>query len=356
MMPYTICMILLVVAVFMNLVTRNRIAVYYMLLPAFVAIFLMLLGNTYGPDIGAYKRFFGEVIPEAFWERGIDQGYSALMALVKGLGGEFELFLMLINIAALWLVFNTFDKYSPYIALSWLLYFVSYIGYNHTILRQGLAIGVTLFSFRYIVKEQVWKFVFCLAIASLFHSASLLFIPAYWIGKIKWSEKTMYILMALTFPLVLLDTSVLIVKLASLGGMNEALMYAYFDSSSDNFERAGLSLGLGVRLLYFCTFALVYDKNDRVQRVLLNLYSIYLMLYFPLSSVSMLSARGLDYYKIFDCIMLPYAIYNAKNKYYKVVVVIFILGYNIYALPKQYTFLKGPMDCRLQSIIDSFCI
>lgn len=353
-MPYTICMILLVFAVLVNLTSRDRLVVYYTLAPALAAIFLMLLGNTYGPDIGAYKRFFGEIIPEAFWERGLDQGYAAAMALVKALGGEFELFLLLINIGALWLIFKTFNKYSPYIALSWLLYFTLYIGYNHTILRQGIAMGLTIFSFRYIVEQKAWKFLLLIGLGFSFHSATLLFLPAYWIGKIKWSDKTAYILLVLTFPLVLLDTSVLIAKIASFAGVNEAMAYAYFNSASNEFERAGLSLGLGVRLLYFFSFALVYDKTDRVQKVLFNIYAVYLMFYFPLSSVSMLSARGLDYYKVFECLMLPYAVYSTKNVYYKMGLVMLILGYNIYAVSKQYIFLEGPMECTLQNIINSF--
>ena len=140
MQPYTVCTILLFFAVIINLFTRNRIAVYYTLFPALLAIFLMLLFNDYGPDIQAYKRFYAEIVPEIFWERGIDLGYAAIMAFVKILGGEFYMFLALVNIMALALIFNVFDRYSPYIALSWLLYFSLYIGYNHTILRQGIAL------------------------------------------------------------------------------------------------------------------------------------------------------------------------------------------------------------------------
>lgn len=85
----------------------------------------------------------------------------------------------------------------------------------------------------------------------LCHSAALLFLPAYWIANIKCTNKTMLFLLVLFFPLVLIDTSAVIAKLISYGGLNEDVVYAYFNSSSDSFERAGLSLGLGVRILYF---------------------------------------------------------------------------------------------------------
>ena len=99
MQPYTVCTILLFFAVIINLFTRNRIAVYYTLFPALLAIFLMLLFNDYGPDIQAYKRFYAEIVPEIFWERGIDLGYAAIMAFVKILGGEFYMFLALVNLS-----------------------------------------------------------------------------------------------------------------------------------------------------------------------------------------------------------------------------------------------------------------
>lgn len=354
MQPYIICEILLLYAVVINLFTRNRIAVYYTLLPALLAILLMLLFNNYGPDIQAYKRFYAEIVPEAFWERGIDWGYSAIMAFVKVLGGDFYIFLAFINVMTLYLIFKTFNRYSSYIALSWFLYFSLYIGYNHTVLRQGIAIGVAIYSFRYIVDRKLSKYLIMILFGFLCHSATLLFLPAYWMANIKWNDKTIYMLLIIFFPLVLIDTSIVIAKLASLGGLNENVVYAYFNSSSDVFERAGVSLGLVVRLLYFISFALVYNRKDKVQHALFNMYGFYLLIYFPLSSVSMLSARGLDFFKVFECLMLPYAILNASNIYYKLGLVVFILGYNLYVIPKQYTFLEGPMESALQNIINIF--
>ena len=354
MQPYTVCTILLFFAVIINLFTRNRIAVYYTLFPALLAIFLMLLFNDYGPDIQAYKRFYAEIVPEIFWERGIDLGYAAIMAFVKILGGEFYMFLALVNIMALALIFNVFDRYSPYIALSWLLYFSLYIGYNHTILRQGIALSFTIYSFQYIIEKKMCKYLIMIMLGFLCHSAALLFLPAYWIANIKCTNKTMLFLLVLFFPLVLIDTSAVIAKLISYGGLNEDVASSYFSSSSHSFERAGLSLGLGVRILYFVFFASVYNCEDSIQHVLFNLYGFYLLLYFPLASVSMLSARGLDFFKVLECIMLPYAILKASNIYYKAIITLFVLAYNLYAIPKQYSFLEVTMESALQNIINVF--
>ncbi len=354
MTPVYICFVLLLLAVLVNFGSRNKVAVYYVLAPAFAAMFLFLLFNDYGLDIDAYKKFYVEIQPEAFWERGIDLGYSAVIALVKGLGGEFYLFLSVINILSLYMVFKVFDKYSPYIALSWLMYFVLFLGYNHTILRQGVAIAFTLYSFRYIIDKNIKMYMVFIVAATLFHSSALLFLPAFWVANIKWRARTIFIVLALAFPLVFIDTSIIIAKLAGLAGLPESIVYGYFNAQSDHFERAGLSMGLLVRILFYLFFVISYNKEDRVQKVLFNLYSFYLLLYFPLSSVSMLSARGLDYYKIIECIMVPYAILNAKNIYYKIMIILVVLGYYIYATPKQYIGIDHKLDSALLWIVNSF--
>ena len=353
--PIYICFILLLISVFVNFRTQNKILLYYILFPALASILLLLLYNNYGADMGAYKSFFSEIVPEIFWERGLDQGYAATMALVKVFGGGFYFFLTLINFVSLVLVFKTFHRFSPYIALSWMIYFVLFFGYNHTILRQGVAIALTLYSFKYILNQNLKLYFVFILLAFLFHSSALLFFPAYWIANSNLSNKYIYILLLISFPLVLIDTSMIIAKIAGLAGINENVVYAYFNSESNEFERAGLSLGLLVRILFYFFFIFRFNREDKIQHAIFNIYSFYLILYFPLSSVSMLSARGLDYYKIFECIMIPFALYNVRNIYIKIGMTFTILMYYIYALPKNFT-LKHitEFDSALLWIISSF--
>lgn len=256
MTPAIVCFILLIIAVVVNLASREKLIVYYSLFPALAAILLLLLFNDYGIDIPAYKQYYAEVETGGFLTHHVDIGYGAVMALVQLFGGNFYMFLALINIVSLFLVFKTFDEKSPYIAISWLIYFVMFLGYQQTILRQGIAIAITIYSLRYIVDRNIKMFLLCLILATTMHSTALLFLPAYWIAKINWSNKIMYILICLMFPFIFLDMVGVIAKIAGLAGVNEGLVTLYLNKDNEYYERAGLSLGLVVRVvfyLFFCT-------------------------------------------------------------------------------------------------------
>lgn len=64
----------------------------------------------------------------------------------------------------------------------------------------------------------------------------------------------------------------------------------------------------------------------------------------------MLSARGLDYYKIFECITITYAIYNQKNIIIKFLLALFVFLYAIYATIGNFSIIKE-FDSMLQTIL-----
>lgn len=355
--PIYLCVMFLYVAVFANLINRHNIVLHISLLVGMGFVGLLLINNNYGVDIVTYKAFWQNLSPGEFWLLGTDVGYAALMSLFKINGLGFYSFLFTINIFSLLLISKAFRRYSPYIALSWFIYFALYLGYNHTILRQGIAIALTTYSLRYILNKDRTRYLICVILSCLFHSSAVLFMPIYWLVDVFNRRKWIYILVSVSFPLIFLDTSILIAKIGGLFGLPEGLVYAYFNSQSDTFERAGMSIGVIVKLVGFIMFGLGTSNNNRLHQILFNIYGVYLILYFPLASVSMLSARGLDYYKIIETIMLPIAIYNTKYISNKIIFTLFVIVYMTYAWITSYEALferAGRFDSLLLSIMSSF--
>ncbi|MDE7355603.1 MAG: EpsG family protein [Rikenellaceae bacterium] len=355
--PISLCGGLLVIGVLINLTTRDKFAVYYTFFPAFLAICLLMFDNKFGVDQSAYLRMFDQINIDNWNEYGTNPGYALLNAIVKFFGGDYWTLLFIMNLFSMTVLTVTFNKYSPFIALSWLIYFSLHMGYNLGIVRQGMALTFTIMSFKYILSKERNKYLLCMLAAFFFHYSMVTFIPAYWIAnRITVNRRKAFIIMAIAFPLVLVNLLDIIGLVASKAGLPQWQIELYLTEGGKYNERAGLSPGLIVRMLLFFGFALSADLNDRLQRVLFNLYFVYLLLYFPLSSISILSSRGLDYYKVFECITVPLAVLNIKNIYWKMVYVCFVLAFFIYSIFNNYTvYVKETnLDSALKSIMNSF--
>lgn len=354
--PITLCLCLLLFGVILNLASNNRIIVYYSLFPALLAIGLLMLDNQFAADQYDYIKMFEGISLDNWRDSLTNPGYALLNGIVKALGGDYWTLLFLMNLFAMVIILPFFDRYSPYVAVSWLIYFAMYLGYNLALVRQGLAMSFGLISFRYILAQRPYKYLWCIVLGFFFHYSILLFLPAYWIAnRIHIRRKTALILLAVAFPLVLFNFLNLMYWVASQVGVPQWQIDLYLSTEGEHYEQAGLSLGLLVRILFFLGFALTADLEDRLQRVLFNLYFVYLLLYFPLASVSMLSARGLDYYKIFDCLLIPWAIWNIRNVYWRIGYVGFMIAFYVYSVFNQYSlYLRlGNMKSALQSVLDS---
>lgn len=348
---YIYPLVFFVFAAFYNFCTGQKIKVKIALFPAFILLALMLMGQNYGIDINAYRQYYNEIEVTSFWKHHVEIGYAVLMAINKILGINFNVFLFILNSLLFLSLYKTFDRFSRYFALSWLLFFSLYAGYFHTILRQSLALVFTIYSLRYIVEGRRNKYLLFCFLAILCHYSALFFVPAYWIAQRKpLSLRSVSIVLFCLFPLVLVDTTPILYKIASMVGVNPFYVDLYLDSQSEMYERAGISFGLFVKFAFFYAFAISYNKKNILERVLYNLNFFYLVLYLPLSSVSMLSARGLDYYKIFECITITYAIYNQKNPIVKVLIILFVFLYSIYAAVGNFSVIKG-FDSVLQTIL-----
>lgn len=156
-----------------------------LLLKGFVVLFALFRGlrwNT-GTDWDAYLNVF----EEADWDNifslvhdagFMEPGYVFLNALVKSLGGNYTLFLLLTN---LFLLFSYY-RFSLYVSSRPIWVFVVIL---FTVaffpVRQTLAVGVMLFAYRYLLERQGWKYALLVLGASFIHASALVCLPFYYI-------------------------------------------------------------------------------------------------------------------------------------------------------------------------------
>lgn len=160
-----------------------------------VAVFLASRYNL-GRDWDNYYRIFSSVYQQEFeFGESRELGFLFLVRILNSLGLEFHSFISVTAIITAILFYFAFKKEYWILPLSIFFFFVGqeYSMVINTI-RQGTAVFCFLNALRHIddKKRPFLKFLLFIAIGALFHYSILVFIPFYWVAKIKFKPLVLY--------------------------------------------------------------------------------------------------------------------------------------------------------------------
>lgn len=188
---------------------RQRIFFYLLL----VAVLIVFSGfrqlSVGGMDEYAYRNRFNDFVGLSFSEALVFTPNEPLISLVVFFSTRlFDVsqgLLLLSSIIILIPIMTSFSKYSIDFAYAVVLLFATTQLYNSfNGIAQFLAAAIYLFAIPYIYKRQFWKYVLVVAICCMFHMASLVLIPVYFIAlnrtdSIKGIGTSLIVLIALIF-------------------------------------------------------------------------------------------------------------------------------------------------------------
>lgn len=99
--------------------------------------------------------------------------------------GDYQAFISILSAFILFSYLRFIKKYSPSPIQS-VLYFLGlmYYSFMFDALKQAMAMSVLLYSFDAIIEKKPLKYIFVVLVAAQFHFPALVFLPAYWIGRI----------------------------------------------------------------------------------------------------------------------------------------------------------------------------
>lgn len=147
------------------------------------------------PDIPVYKNVFDRLaskpLSAAFTDSEMEYGenfevlFKFLLSVVGHIWQNIAFFLFLYSFVICTIYFKFLKKYSPYFGLSVLLFIVLPFNQSIFVLRQHLSIAILLLSYEYIIERKVWRFLFLVTLATLFHTSSLVFYPVYFLYGIR---------------------------------------------------------------------------------------------------------------------------------------------------------------------------
>lgn len=148
---------------------------------------------NYKPNFEQSKNIL-ELIKVGFVDGGFEKGYQFYCGVVKLFTSNYTNFSFINTIIDFALIYFIFKRYSNYPILSLFIFFGVYgIALEIDMIRNIKSILLFILSVDYIENRKILSFVALNILGFLFHTSSLLYLPMYFLLKIKWNRVFIFI-------------------------------------------------------------------------------------------------------------------------------------------------------------------
>mgnify|MGYP006346910129 FL=1 len=289
-----------------------------------------------------YSDVFNKAIFKKSAEE-IEWIFVLINKIIFDLGMPFYIVTLVMAIITISLKLSTIYKFSPLPALSTLFYFMPVFFFEDSgQMRQGVGIAICVFSFRYIVERNLMMFLLCIYLALGFHKTSIVFLPAFWLVKIPMNSKR--ILWALVICLLLSPLE----PYKLFGEMFTSLLPQDVSGGYDayvNDSQFGGDLEYGITdivKIFFIITLLIFEKEGSKKiayfEYMRNLAVFGLCMYYLFRGTRIFAIRLPGVYMFFlTMFVIPSLIYAVEDRVKKVL----ISGYLLYLTLMYFNFAKS---------------
>ena len=256
------------------------------LIAAFLVLFVVmafrnaaLVGNDSATSY--YRMFAGIQTAEIPWP---NPGLTIVMKMIRSFTSNYQ---WAIIITALWVCFAYYKllvRYSEnaFISIMWFMGMLFYT-FLFSALKQAWAMAFLCFAFDAVLEKKTFRFLILVGLATLFHFPALVFLPAYWIAKLK-INRAFPIIMFGTLVVVFIFRTQIVNWMGSLYGGNDQAynssvkffgtkfilmllilgyaFYHYFNVGKDNLVFSALLYFMGIAAVIqtFCFYNNIFER------------------------------------------------------------------------------------------------
>lgn len=229
-------------------------SLYLLTIMTLLILFLIIKDDSVGVDWLNYKKIFDyahdlDLISLINHERH-EIGYKLYCKLIASIYYDYYFFLGITSILSLLPVYRFIKKYSSDYFLSTLI-FMSFTFYSlyFGVIRSSMALSILMISIDFIQKKKPIPFILTVLLAASFHKTALIFLPAYFLSKIKLNKKT--------FIIFITGASILFLSKGFLINMINKIIYQ--DYNPEEYASGGYSM-LVILLVAFIILYIFRDK------------------------------------------------------------------------------------------------
>lgn len=256
----------------------------------------------------------------------LEPGYVLINKLVIIMGGSFQWVLFIASLITIIFIRQAVLYYQDKldVGLAMLIFMLLYYQPSLNIVRQMMAVAITLYSYRYIYEKRPFKFIFFVVLASLFHISALIVLSFYTLfyiftnKKYRWVELLIYIL---AFYLVFNFQS-LQPLLSSVG---IPIRYMEYLRKVSNFT---ISVGLLLRIVpYIISLGMLwkYVKKSRIVIFNVKLFILGSIIRLIVYMTQFDADRIALYFLIPQVIFIPMLSKNYKRSFLSLIAVIIMI-------------------------------
>ena len=335
MLIYIILFILfLIPAIQQALVNKKNILFFVgILLSAILAGVRFRVGNDWPEYVEYYNT-----LPELDSLKNLSQYryeslYTILNSLFKTLGFGYQFFFFVFSLITTTVLLYAICKFNKrYLYLSFLIYFsYHFLPYEMNMIRQGIAASWIFLGFYYSSVGDLRKYLLCILVAFLFQSIGILFLPFYWLNRIKWNRKWMLISLGACFFVYLSLDFLSFIDYAPLF-QNQINYYATDYYSGQETSSYGITMGLVFNFVvavfaWQCALKKEYE-NSMITRVAVNALLYSFIIGIALNNMAIFVERIVGILNMTIIIILPRLIdyFNKRHRF------IFLCGIILYCL------------------------
>lgn len=261
-----------------------------------------------GTDWVPYLEHFGEMVRFSdinLTLTGFEKGYSLFVLFVKFFSNNYTVFLVVHALLFYYFIFSVFKKFSPYLFVSLLVFYATTLGFMGSN-RQLIALGICLYSLKFVMDKNPYKFFALIGIAYLFHITSILFCVFYFFYRdIKQSKLILILIVSFILGKSSVPTFIFSFVGEYIGGMAVRKSGVYLEEAIKNKLTI---IGLIRRLVYFSIFMMNYKfltARLPYYKLIFNGYFFGLVVYFLFSeTLSIMVNRGSLYFNAMEPLLL----------------------------------------------------
>jgi len=212
---YCLIIYMLISAIFLSvIVKKKRFAFIYIVFTVGLFVFLSMFRSIdVGNDTVIYTNLFYNLLSVSdlsVYTGRYEVGYLYLNKILSLISNNHQILFIVTSLYIYFVVGRFIYKYSNMAWLSVFLFFtLRYFDLSMSGIRQMLAIATILLSYDFIIKKKPIKFLICIIIASLFHTAAIVFFAAYPLSKYKLNKKLVFVTTIASLIVLLLFERVL---------------------------------------------------------------------------------------------------------------------------------------------------
>lgn len=322
-----------------NYEKKNRCALAFFFL--FFTFLLVFRHPTVGRDTENYFYFFNNFAKmewQSVAKSSFELGFAYLNKIVSVFSTNPQVFLAVVAIITVAMIYPTYRRLSSDPSLTIVLFcLMSTFVVTFSGIRQMLAVGIGFLAYECTRRKKLIPFIFCVAVAMLFHNSAFMIVFMYPLYHAKITKKWLYAVVPALLIVLVFNKQIF-----------NSLMFVL--SQYTQYEGSAIETGAYTMLVLFVIFTvfafLIPDEKllDKETIGLRNflLLALILQMFAPLHTLAM---RMSYYYIIFIPLLLPKIIECRSRKWDQVAVVgrhIMVVFFGVYFLVNS--FLGGALD------------